>query len=77
MSDLGKYTTENEELVTLDGEPGTYVVTFFGPHDVGRVCRLYPSGARVPMFYSVARWATEKAFAQRDERLARKQAGSL
>ena len=66
MNDLRKYTTPNEEIVTVDGEPGFYVVTFFGPHDVGRVARLYPDGSRVPMYYSVARWAVEAAFKQRE-----------
>jgi len=77
MSDLAKWTAPNEELVTIPGEPGTYVVTFFGPHDVGRVSRIYPDGSRVPMFYSVARWATERAFAQRDERLAGEKGASV
>jgi hypothetical protein len=77
MNALEKWTTPNEELVTIPGEPGTYVVTFFGPHDVGRVSRIYADGTRIPMAYSVAQWATEKAFAQRNERVAREKGAGV
>ena len=64
--DRKRFTSENEELVTLEGERGVFVVRFFGPHDTGKVFKLLEDGVRIEMHYSVAYAAVRKALEQRD-----------
>lgn len=52
MSDLSRFITENETLVSFGGL--TYVVKDFTPHGTATVYRIGPSGERTRVFYTVA-----------------------